>query len=261
MTPKCGILGQMRTLIILAITLLASLTANAQECPTKDTHSFGEASRPSVLHGTLLLHDELRQWLGIKLDRPACGQKEVQLVFSKDEERRATEALRGCAVTATGKLYDSPTGYYSADMAILDATLKPDPSCRALLVELNPHAVTVLPTVTRYQASISVDYRGKGHVDVKVWQDDGKSGLLAPWQAYVNYTLTGSMDVIWFGCQEDFLIQDITQTPGSPTGIFEGEPTGTSLQDLNGVNVVKFTCQRKPKAAPSKSGYSQLQLM
>lgn len=243
----------MRTLIAFAAALLATVTVNAQTCPPQDQqHGLEEAATPSVLHGTLVLHDELRQWLGIELDPPACGQKEVELVYSKVEDWRNAETLRGCTLTATGKLYDSPTGYYSADVAISDAILKPDPSCHAFPVKPDPHAVPIPPSVAAYQVSISVDYRGKGHIDVRVWQNDDKQVLLAPWQAYVGYTLTGSMDVIWFDCQNDFRIKDITQTPENPNGIFDDEPTGTVLQDLNGPNVIKFTCKRKSETARLK---------
>jgi hypothetical protein len=75
--------------------------------------------------------------------------------------------------------------YYSADIAISDAVLKPDPSCHAFPVKPDPYAVSVPPSVTAYQASISVYYRSKGHIDVKVWQNDNKRVLLEPWQAYV----------------------------------------------------------------------------
>ncbi len=237
---------QMRALIILATGLFAAMGLNAQTCPAHGDKGPGEGLEPSVLHGTLLLHDELRKWIGITLEQPVCGQTEVQLVFSKTEKWREAEALRGCAVTATGKLFDSPTGYYSADMAISDATLRPDASCRPSPITPDPYAVAIPPTINSYHASITVDYRGKGHIDVSVWQGDGKPVLLTPWQAYVSYTLTGGGDVIWLDCQKDFRIKDITQTPKNPNGIFEDSfLTGTVLQDISGRNVVKFACQRK----------------
>jgi hypothetical protein len=252
MTRSAVFSGQMRTLMVLAAALLVTVTVKAQTCPPQDQeHGLAEASRPSVLHGTLLVHDELRQWLGIKLDRPACGQKEVELVYSKAEGWRKAEALRGCTLTATGKLYDSPTGYYSADIAISDPILKPDPSCHAFPVKPDPYAVPIPPGVTEYQVSITVDYRSKGHIDVRVRQSDDKRVLLKPWQAYVNNTLTGSMDVIWFDCPNDFRIQGISQTPENPNGMFDDEPTGTVLQDLKGSNVIKFSCKKESELTPN----------
>jgi hypothetical protein len=235
----------MRTFILLATTLLATLVANAQTCPKEDQHGGGEASKPSTLHGTLLLHDDLRHWLGIKLERPACGQTEVELVFSNVQGRRKAETLGGCKVDVNGKMFYSPTGYYSAAVAISDPTVKPDPACHPHPLETDPSSVHIPTAVGAYHASITVDYRGKGHVDIKVWQGDDKSALLAPWQAYITYGLTGALDVIWFDCQNDFRIKDITQTPPNPDGSPEGEPTSTVLHDMNGTNVIKFSCQRK----------------
>jgi hypothetical protein len=252
MTRSAVFSGQMRTLMVLAAALLVTVTVKAQTCPPQDQeHGLAEASRPSVLHGTLLVHDELRQWLGVKLDRPACGQKEVEIVYSKGEDWRRAETLRGCTLTATGKLYDSPTGYYSADIAISDPTLKPDPSCHAFPVKPDPYAVPIPPSLTEYQVSITVDYRSKGHIDVRVRQSDDKRVLLKPWQAYVNNTLTGSMDVIWFDCPNDFRIQGISQTPENPNGMFDDEPTGTVLQDLKGSNVIKFSCKKESELTPN----------
>jgi hypothetical protein len=239
--------------------LFGAAVMRGQTCPGHSEHGLDNAQRPSVLHGILLVHNEIRKWIGLKLDQPACGQTEVQLVFSKAGAWREAEALRGCVVTATGKLYDSPTGYYSAGIAISNAALKPDPSCRPSPVREDPNAAPIPPSVKAYFAAITVDYRGKGHADVKVWQDDEKSVQLAPWQAYVSYNLTGGLDVIWFDCQKDFRINDITQSPQNPNGILQDEPnlTGTVLQDISGTNVIKFSCQKKPETASPKDKPSE----
>jgi hypothetical protein len=242
----------MRTFILLATALLATLVANAQSCPKEDPHGFPKASNPSVLHGTLLLHDELRRWLGIKLERPACGQTEVELVFSNVEGRRKAETLQGCNLDVNGKLYFSPSGYYSAAVVIWDPTLKPDPACHPHPLEPDLSSVHIPTTVAAYHASITVDYRGKGHIGIKVWQGDDKSALLAPWQAYVTYRLNGALDVIYFDCQNDFQIKDVTQTPQNPNGLSGIDPTGTALQDVNGTNVFKFSCQRKSESEQLK---------
>ena|SRR5712692_136578 len=101
---------------------------------------------------------------------------------------------------------------------------------------------------------------GNGHIDVRVWKGEEKPVPLTPWEAYVSYNLTGSQDVIWFDCQEGFRIKNITQTPENPNGIFEDAPrlTGTVLQDLNGINVVGFTCQRKRESTQRKRNSSKL---
>ena len=153
----CDILGRMRVLMILATALLVgATTVHGQTCPVQDR---GEAAKPSILQGSLLFHEEIREWIGLKLDQPACGQTEVQLVFSKQEAWREAKSLRGRRVTATGQLYESPTGYYSAEIAISNAALKPDSKCHPSAVE-EPSTVPISADVKAYGASITVDYRG-----------------------------------------------------------------------------------------------------
>jgi hypothetical protein len=248
----------MRTLMILGIALLwGATTVHGQTCPIT---SGDEAKKPSVLQGTLLVHDEIREWIGLKLERPACGQNEVQLVFSKPQAWREAKSLRGCKVTASGQPYESPTGYYSAEIAISNAVLKPAPTCHPSAVEEDPSSVPIPSDMKAFYASVTVDYRGKGHVDVRVWHGGEARLPLAPWQAYVSYNLNGSLDLIWFRCQKDFLITDITQMPENPNGILRDQLniTGAVLQDMSGTNTIRFSCQRKtgtpdPKGIPSQA--------
>lgn len=251
----------MRTLIFLATVFLAAATARAQSCPDKINKGSSDTSKDSVLHGTLQVHDDLRQWIGIKLDAPTCDQAELQLIFSKAKAYRIAETMRECAVTVTGELFDSPTGYYSADIAISDAVLKPDASCHPAPLKRDPQPVPLRQGLQVYHASITVDYRGRGHVDVKVWQGEEKRVSLTPWESYVSYSLTGGQDVIWFDCQKALKVNNITQTPDSPNSITDDQPflTGATLQDLKGVNVISFTCQKNPLDTQRKKASSSAQ--
>ncbi len=208
---------------------------------------MGEASDVSILHGKLVHHDELRQWLGLKMDNPACGENEVQLVFSDPKAWRRADSLRECRITVNGKLYYSPTSYYSTNMAISDGTVKPDTSCRPLPIEPDLSAADIAPAPHAYNVSITVDYRGKGRVEVKVWKGENPRSLLEPWQAYTHYFLNGSADYITFGCREGFRLKDITQTPKSSSGIILDDPNSasTGFQDLEAANTIIFICDTK----------------
>jgi Domain of unknown function (DUF4431) len=228
-------------LLFLAIVWLAPV-ASAQSCPVSST---GEAADVSVLHGTLVSHHELRDWLGLALDRPECGEKEVQLVLSDSEAKRRAESFRGCKVTATGKLYYGQTGYYSANVAISIDDLKHDASCHPVAVEPDPAASNIPRDIHRYFASIKVDFRGKGHVTVEVWKDSERSAPLRPWGAYVNYLLNGAADVIHVGCRDGFRWKDVSLIPKSSRGPVEGpeEMAGVDLNDSVSPNVVTFSCE------------------
>ena len=154
--------------------------------------------------------------------------------------------MRGCTVTATGELFDSLTRYYSASIAVSDAKLKPARSCHPFPVSGDPYAVPIPPDVKVFNASIVVDYYGKGSVNIRVWRGQDKRALLKPWQAYVNYLLAGGGDVIWFGCHKGFRIKSITQIPPDPGGLMDGasDNVGTGLQNMQGKNTITFGCQK-----------------
>ena len=242
----------MRLLSSLFLSLIPFLTICAQNCPVRGERGPAEASTASTLHGTIAHHDELREWLGLKLERPACGQDEIQLVFSDMKAQRNAETFQGCAVSVSGKLFDVPTGYYSAEIAISDPTLESDSSCHPFPVKPDPTIVPIPTDLKSFHASITVDYRGRGHTEVRVWRS-AKNEVLQPWQSFVYYQLTGGQDVLWFSCHDGFSVHGKTQTPKSPNG-FAGD-TGaprTVLQDMRGVNTVEFVCKREPQNASSK---------
>jgi len=241
-----------RLLALLPLTLFPLVTVCAQNCPVRSQSGPAEASVASTLHGTILRHDELREWFGLKLEQPVCGQDEIQLVFSDIKAQRRAETFRECAVSASGKLFDVPTGYYSAEIAISDPILEPDSTCHPFAVKPDLTTIPIPTDLKSFHASITVDYRGKGHIKVSVWRGANKEAL-QPWQAFVYYLLTGGQDVLWFSCHDGFSIRGVTQTPKSRDGfVGDAGAPGTVLQDMRGVNTVEFICTKQPKNTPSK---------
>ncbi|HVO80381.1 MAG TPA: hypothetical protein VMT28_06605 [Terriglobales bacterium] len=229
--------------IVLAALLWAPLLASGQSCPS-ESEDGSEAHDVSTLHGTLVYHDELRQWLGLKLDQPACGEAEIQLVVSDDAAGRRAKTLRGCAITITGRLYLAPTGYYSAELAVFDGVLQPDSSCHPYPLEPDPSLAPIPPNVHSYHVSITVDYRGKGHKDVAVWQGGNKHVLLKPWQAYAGYFLTGDAVMLRVYCAKSFQLTGVLQDPRVERGIFTDDISTAVLLTGSGINTVAFTCRK-----------------
>ena len=79
-------------------------------------------------------------------------------------------------------------------------------------------------------------------------QNENKEVLLQPWQAFVQYGLNGSKDVLRIYCPEDFRVTDMAQTPKSSYGFSQQDPhqAETGLQDMNGINTVEFACDKRP---------------
>ncbi len=231
--------------VIVLIAFLSTFVLG-QTCPTAAESEQGSgAAEPSVLHGRLVYHNDLRRWLGLKLDKPACGQGEIQLVFADAALWRRAEALRGCSLTVTGDIFDSPTGYYSADLAISDPVIHPDSGCHPFPVKPDLSTVPIPSGVQLYNVSINVDYRGKGHVTVHVSEGPNGATPLGPWQAYAHYMLTGGADVIWFGCQKEFHLGHITQQPPGDEILPRDDDAGAALRNMEGSNTISYSCQRK----------------
>ena len=198
-------------------------------------------------------HDDLRKWLSLDLEQSACGVKQIQLVFSNHELAKRAKSLDGCKATAAGTLYLGETGYYSSTLAISAKSLEADKSCQPSPMEPDP-ALTPIPLELRgYYASITVDYRGNGHLTVDVWKDATSVVRLKPWQAYVSYSLNGGADVLYFGCREGFLWRNVAQIPKSPHSEIQGAPEQgvADLNDSVSPNVITFECE---KAKHTQSG-------
>jgi len=103
-----------------------------------------------------------------------------------------------------------------------------------------------------YRASITVDYRGKRHVTVEVWNPDAPGKSLNPSQIYVDYMLTGIGDTIRFSCHDKkrFRIMDVSQNPKASSGILYDTlgDVGTTLWDPAGTNTIAFACYALPTA-------------
>ncbi len=235
----------MRALWILVIASLLTLArgAVAQACP----QSLEEAKASSTLHGTLIYHNELRQWLGLKLDKETCGEEEIELVFLEAGNWRQAEALRNCQVTVIGILYYGLTGYYSAGMAISDPMVAPDVSCNPFPVKPDLATMPKKANIKRFTAQIVVDYKGAGSVKVRVWEDEQKKAELAPWEPYLSYMITGGRDVIWFHCADSFEISHIEQAPKPKDGWFQDDPNMAGTVLPGEVNTITFTCEREAK--------------
>jgi hypothetical protein len=233
----------MRFLIVAMIVAWMPIVVRAQSCP-QDNH-LGDAAESSTLHGTLVHFDELREWLGVKLDHPACGEEIVGLVFTV-RRAREVDAYRGCEVTVTGKLYEPATGYYSARLAMQNADVKAAPSCHPQAVQPDPLKVAVPADLTSYQVSIVVDFRGKGHTEATVWRAGSEREKLMPTAAYLTFGLNGSAELLHFSCRVGFAVRDVIQKPAADhEAIDEGVYETAMLKDLGGVNRVGFRCEKK----------------
>jgi hypothetical protein len=203
------------------------------------------AKETSSLHGKLIYNEDLRQWHEMKLDKKTCDWESVEVVSIKIDFEQM-HRYRGCDVTITGSLFFPTTGYYSLGLAIDVDKIQPDNDCKPHPVQPDLSKVPIPKTVRNYAVTIQVDYRNGGHIDVQVKPTRKSAALLAPWQAYASYYLTGSKDVIWFDCADDFEMTSASQAPKIDHEIIpsvQGD-NGTVLDERSGLNTITFQCQR-----------------
>src|ERR1035437_1511589 len=180
----------MRTsLFVVALCLIAIHPSAAQSCPQENPHGPSIVSAPQTLSGELVYHNGLRQWLGLQLVTPVCGQKEIQLIPAELDQahQQALDVLRGCRVTTYGSLDLSSTGYYSTDFFQNIDKIEPSPGCVRQPAFPDYSKAKPSPSIHNYRVAIRIDYLGD-HITITARAGDR---VLTPWQADASYQLTG----------------------------------------------------------------------
>ncbi len=114
--------------LALALATCTAVASVAQQCPQSITTGLGKASEVRALEGSLVFHDSIRKWFELKLDQLQCGQTSIELM-PINADWTPVEVLRGCRVRSSGKIYFSPTGYYSLDTSQAVEQVEPVGEC------------------------------------------------------------------------------------------------------------------------------------
>jgi hypothetical protein len=200
-----------------ALLFVAFQHAIAQDCPRENPNGPSIPSATRTLNGTIVYHDALRQWIGVRLDAPVCGQSEIELIArgNTDSEMRSSQrtldTLRGCKATATGTLDLAPTGYYSTDIFQNVDKAEPDASCIPQPPLPDFSRAKPNPAIYSYQAKLTVSSLGEGSIRGKA-RSNGR--VLTPWQAYVHSFLTGGF-VLYGSCADGFELSHVSGTPAA----------------------------------------------
>jgi len=199
-----------RTLLavfVLALLLLACEVnqACAQQCP--QSGAIGDASESEVrtLRGLLIFHDGVRQWFELKMDRPNCGERSIQLIQS-DNKAKSIEVLRGCRVASTGRIAFSPTGYYSLSTLQNVEKIEPEASCARQKPLADAADVKPDKSIRAYTVNMHLYYGPGDHpISFQVWAAGQE---MRPWQAYAHYMLTGGL-VLYGLCADGFVVDKV----------------------------------------------------
>jgi len=185
-----------------------AVPASAQHCPRATPAGADTASVAQALQGRLTHHAGIRDWFELKLDRPMCGHKSIQVTVSNDHWE-PVERMRGCRVQSYGKIDFSPTGYYSLNLFQDVTRLKPVGACVRQPLFADYSNVRPDRHVRSYTVAMHVDYRPGDHPVLFKVTSGGR--ILHPWQAYASYMLTGGL-VLYGLCGDGFAVDRIYGT-------------------------------------------------
>jgi len=203
-------------IVLLALTMLGAGSLFAQSCPSSENTI--DAPQPSVLRGTMKFHPGTRPWLGLVLEKPACGSSEIELAFSGDGWSHAKQ-MDHCSVTVKGVISESMTVYYSADLNIFNPVIKPDPNCGLLPAEPDYEKMTIPDSIKSYEVTVFTDIRGNKPLHGEV---SAPGHRLEPWRAYVEVFLNGEEDLN-LSCRKGFKLSSFRSSSRN-TELFD---TGT----------------------------------
>jgi hypothetical protein len=193
-----------------------------------------------VLKGTLVSHQGLRSWWGVKLDHPICMLKdpidpygmaysdvdELQLIFMNQDSYGRYENLLNRSVSVSGSLMGRTTGYHNTSVLIVvdDVASLDGASSRAVKATAKP-ARPPLPDVESYFASLTVLPKPTSRVIEQAWDKDPVN-FFADSDRYTEHMFNGPMNIMWVKCRDGYRIERPTSSTNS--GVFQMAPRNST---------------------------------
>lgn len=237
--------------LALAVVSFTTLAAFGHQCPQTNATGLGAPSEVRTLEGRLILHNSIRKWFELKLDRPECGQTSIELMRI-NADWTPVVILRGCRVRSSGTIDFSPTGYFSLDTYQAVKKIEPVGECAKQLPFPDYSKANPDKSVREYRVEIRVDYEPGDHAIIFRISNAGKE--LQPWQAYASYMLTGGF-VLYGYCGKGFVVDEVFGTPktnpshftdrGSPDDAAAFDPESAAASGKKNLKL-GYTCMRKP---------------
>jgi hypothetical protein len=201
-----------------------------QECPRVDATGPNIPSEVQTLQGKLIYHNGIRRWFELKLNRPQCGEKSIQLLKTNDNDAHVLERIRGCWIKAKGSIDFSPTGYYSSNIFMNAESVEPVGNCLQQAAFPDYSGAKPDATVNAYKVQMSFIYSFGDHPIVFHVSSGGRK--LQPWEAYASYQLTGGY-VLYGRCGEGFVVDKVFGTPEAKPTHFDDPRTPEDMAEYD----------------------------
>ena len=202
----------MRYFALLFVFVTSPVFGFGQDCPKDNGGGPPTASAVRDLMGTLVFHNDLRQWFELKLDVPVCNVSSLELVTG-DRGWRSLQVVRGCRVRSRGIIDVPSTGYYSISLYQDVTSIEAEGNCKRQRAFPDYSKLKPESSIRKYHVAMRIYYQSDGPLEVNV-----KSGRreLKPRQAYASYFLTGGFAYYAY-CGKGFVAEH-------PIGTREGKP-------------------------------------
>jgi hypothetical protein len=222
----------------------------------RDPNCYDYEPARVTLQGTIIEHDGLRKWLGLRLDKPICTNegpdedqglahsnvKELHLVVFSNTHREQLKYLLGKHAEISGRLMLAITAYHMTPVLLQVDEIHNAPSVPVPPQKPKATAPTT-PLPRRYFAKVTVMQSPVNRVITMAWANDPKNPFRDA-DNFVTYYFNGPMDILWVECRDGYRIVNIE----SPTGraIFPMDGPGSKAWGLSvaphGSSAIQITC-------------------
>jgi hypothetical protein len=210
------------------------------------------------LEGTIIKHDGLRPWWGLKLDEPLCtnagrdedrniaysGIRELHLVISADLHWEQVKSLLGTHAVLSGRLIPAFTGYHMTQVLLL---LDEVHNAQVLKVPPRKQGDTKPPQTLpiSYWAQVTVVQSPVNRVIKLAWTSDRSNPVRNP-DDLVEHFFNGPMDIMWVYCRDGYTI--VSAESSTNSAVFPMDGPGSKAWGLavapHGESAITITCRR-----------------
>ena len=234
--------------------MATSIAASAQSCPVRRQpkhidSGFDNGLDPSMrrsISGTIVYHENLRNWFSLRPDTEICGQSEFEL-WTPDapsrflEMKKLVERSRDCKATVSGRLVFGDRKEYASDIILKMDQVVPIPGCSLKPELLDNSKLKPKDSVSQYEVTMTVSLEGEGSVHVTV---RNQNQLQQPWQAYMTYKVDGG-HIFSATCGYGFVLGDVSSKPAGALKLAD-QPVWDVSPFSGGVSPITmtYTCTR-----------------
>lgn len=210
------------------------------------------------LKGTVIKHDGLRAWWGLKLDTPICtnagpdedqglahtGIHELHLVVSSKLHWAQIVPLQGKSAVLSGRLMLAITGHHMTPVLLQVDEVHNSP-VQHIPPQKPKEVSSRQPLPESYSAKVTVMQSPVNRVITMAWATD-PSKPFKDADEFVTHYFNGPMDIMWVECRAGYRI--VAPESPSSSSVFPMDGPGSKIWGVavapQGESAIRVTCIR-----------------